>query len=77
LAPLPAVLSTGLCIEHDVRGQTEACRAAAPSAKRSGLRTNASNELDLDVAAGQTVCLVTTEGSAHVAWHAQQTGPSL
>jgi hypothetical protein len=50
----------------------EACRAGSPSAKRSALRTNASNQLDLDVAAGQTVCLVTTEGSVQVAWHAQQ-----
>ncbi len=53
-------------------GGPEACRAGSPSAKRSALRTNASNQLDLDVAAGQTVCLVTTEGPVQVAWHAQQ-----
>lgn len=53
-------------------GGPEACRAGSPSAKRSALRTNASNQLDLDVAAGRTVCLVATEGPVQVAWHAQQ-----
>jgi hypothetical protein len=55
-------------------GGSEACRAGAASAKRA-LRTNATNELDLDVAAGQTVCLVADGGSVEVAWHAQQVAP--
>ena len=55
-------------------GGSQACRAGAASAKRA-LRTNATNELDLDVAAGQTVCLVADGGSVEVAWHAQQVAP--
>src|ERR1700690_1164753 len=53
-------------------GGPDACRAGAAGAKRSALRTNVRNALDLDVPAGQTVCLVTDGGSVEVAWHAQQ-----
>jgi hypothetical protein len=53
-------------------GGTDACRAGAAGAKRSALRTNVRNALDLDVPAGQTVCLVADGGSVEVAWHAQQ-----
>ncbi len=53
------------------KGGPEACRNGAASAKRA-LRMNASNELDLDVVAGQTVCLSADGGSVQVAWHAQQ-----
>ena len=53
-------------------GGTDACRVGAPSAKRSALRTNVRNALDLDVPAGQTVCLAADGGSVEVAWHAQQ-----
>ena len=52
-------------------GGVDACRVGASAAKRA-LRTNASNELDLDVAAGQTVCVSADAGSVQVAWHAQQ-----
>jgi hypothetical protein len=54
-------------------GGADACRGGASAAKRA-LRTNASNELNLDVAAGQTVCLSADGGSVQVAWHAQQPG---
>jgi len=53
------------------KGGPEACRAGAATPKRA-LRMNASNELDLDVVAGQTVCLSADGGSVQVAWHAQQ-----
>ena len=56
-------------------GGPDACRAGAAAAKRSALRTNVRNALDLDVPAGQTVCLVADGGSVEVAWHAQQAAP--
>ncbi len=49
----------------------DACRTGLSTAKRSVLRANVRNALDLDVAAGQTVCLVADGGSVQVAWHAQ------
>jgi hypothetical protein len=52
-------------------GGPEACRTGGANAKRLPLRANVRNALDLDVAAGQTVCLVAGGGSVQVAWHAR------
>jgi hypothetical protein len=53
-------------------GGTDACRVGAAGAKRTALRARVRNALDINVAAGQTVCLVADGGSVEVAWHAQQ-----
>ncbi len=50
-------------------GGADACRTGVATAKRLPLRANMRNALDLDVAAGQTVCLVADGGSVQVAWH--------
>jgi hypothetical protein len=57
-------------------GGPDACRTGAPTAKRL-LHSNVRNALDLDVASGQTVCLVADGSSVQVAWHAQQAAPSV
>src|ERR1022692_908624 len=48
-----------------------ACRSGAVAAKRTPLRARVRNALDLNVAPGQTVCLVAEGGSVEVAWHAE------
>jgi hypothetical protein len=48
-----------------------ACRSGAAAAKRTPLRARVRNALDLNVAPGQTVCLVAEGGSVEVAWHAE------
>jgi hypothetical protein len=89
-APQPVVAGPARLIHVDVEGArvvslysvasgnggVDACRAGASAGKRA-LRTNASNELDLDVVAGQTVCLSAAGGSVQVAWHAQQPAGTL
>jgi hypothetical protein len=50
----------------------DACRAGAADAKRTVLHTNIRNALNLNVPAGQTVCLVANGGSIDVVWHAEK-----
>ena len=50
----------------------DACRTDAADAKRTVLHPNVRNALNLNVPAGQTVCLVANGGSVDVVWHADK-----
>ena len=53
-----------------------ACRSGAAAAKRTALHARVRNALNLNVAPGQTVCLVAEGGSVEVAWHAEPATPA-